>query len=321
MDKSVKSSRLRSLMLVIVTLGVIGAFAYYLYFNADKYSELLRVSASQVAALLGLSLLFPVVSGVMNTYLFRSMGAPISHKDGFLLTVVSTLANQLPISGGIVSKGFYLKRKYGISYTKSFTTTFALFFCFIATNGAVGMMILLYWIFLKGIIIPPVLLIGFAAMISCFFVFWMPVDRIRMPEKIHKWVHEAVQGWEVISKSPALLLKLMGLQVVLLFLSAIRYWLAFRMLSQEIRLDEVLLLATASILTQLVGFAPGGLGVRELIVGTIVSLLGGDMGASMVAVGLDRLISMLPIFIVGGAGMAILGTKISEPIPDESLEL
>lgn len=314
MEENIKISRFRSLILVLVTLGVIGIFICYLYANADKYGDLLRVSVVQVFTLLGLSLFFPVVSGIMNTYLFRSMGAQISHQEGFFLTAASTLANQLPVSGGIISKGFYLKRMHGISYTKSFSATLALFFCFISANGFVGMVILLYWVLAMNIVVPVGLLLGFAAMTSCFFLFWLPVGRIKLPKKIHKLLYEAVQGWMVVRRKPLLLLKLIGLQMILLLLSAIRYWIAFNMLSQTISFSEAMLFATASILTQLVGFAPGGLGVREVIVGVLASVLGFDMGASVVAIGLDRLISTPPIFLVGGISMIVLGKKISEPI-------
>jgi uncharacterized membrane protein YbhN (UPF0104 family) len=209
-----------------------------------------------------------------------------------------------------MSKSFYLKRRYGISYTKSVSSALALFFCFIAVNGWIGLTILLYWTFFQKIIIPWILFIGFAAMSSCFFVFWLPTDRIIVPGKIQKWISEAVQGWTVISKDPALLLKVAGLQTVLLILGVIRYRLAFQMLSQEITFSEATLLANATILSQLVSIAPGDLGIREAIVGTIASMLGFDAGASVVAVGLDRLVSTSTIFLLGGISTYILGRQV-----------
>ena len=307
-----KSSRSRSIILSIITLGLIAAFLYYLYLNADKYLDLLKISTSRVMFLFFLSLVFPLISGVINTYLFRGLGAKLPYRDGFFITAASTLANQLPISGGIVSKGFYLKRKYNLSYTKFFSATAALFLCFIVTNGLVGMAILLFWIFFKNEVVPPVLLIGFTLMVSGLFVFWLPIDRIKVPDRIYKRIHQAIEGWMLISRNPALLMKLLGLQSVLLVLLAIRYWLAFHMLSQNVTFGEVMLFSTASILTQLVSIAPGGLGVREAIVGAVASALGFDTGASVVAVGLDRLVSTFTILLIGGISIVILGKQISD---------
>jgi uncharacterized protein (TIRG00374 family) len=96
---------------------------------------------------------------------------------------------------------------------------------------------------------------------------------------------------------------------------AARYWLAFRMLSQQLTFGEVVLLSSSSVLTQMAGFAPGGLGVREAIVGAVASALGFDLAVSMVAVSLDRLISTVVILIIGGVSTVILGKQISDSQP------
>ena len=282
-----KTQRFQSILLSIISLGIIAAFVYYLYVNANQYRDLLHVSATGAAMLFVLSLVFPILNGLQNVFLYRSLGAEISYRDGFLLTAASTLANQLPISGGVISKGYYLKRKYNLSYTKFVSSTIALFVCFVAVNGFIGMPILLYWILFEKIVVHPVLLIAYAIMAACLLIFWLPLDRIKLPKKIRNWSHQAIEGWILISRNPVLLFQLVGSQFLLMLLLAIRYWLAFRMLSQNVTVAQTLLFATASILTQLVSIAPGGLGVREALVGGVASALGFDAGVSVVAVGLE----------------------------------
>jgi len=256
-----------------------------------------------------LSLAFPLLNGLQNTFLYRNLGANITHQEGLWLTAVSTLANQLPISGGVVSKGIYLKYKYNLSYTRFVSSTFALFFCFVAVNGAVGMITLLYLTFFEKIVISPILWFAFAAMFFCFSIFWLPLNHIKLPKRFHESFQRAIEGWIIISKNFSLLLQLMSLQSVLLVLLALRYWVAFHMLSQNVSAGQTLLFASASILTQLVSIAPGGLGVREAIVGAIAAVFGFNASTSIVAVGLDRLISTLVIILTGGIGMRILGMQ------------
>ena len=296
----------------MLSIGLIIAFFCYLYLNAEKYLDLLEFSIPDISVIFLLSLSFPLVSGASNVYLFRSLGANISYKDGFYLAAASTLANQLPVSGGILSKGFYLKRRHEISYTKFFSATTALFFCFLVVNGIIGVFVLLYWYFSKNTPISPMLMFGFLLMVACVSAFGLPLERIKFPEKIHRWIHQSMEGWLLIRRNTFLLLRLIGLQTILMLLLAIRYWLAFRMLSQNISLDQAVLFSAASILTQVVSIAPGGLGVRELIVSAVASALGFDLGASIAAVGLDRLISTLGIFLMGGASSVVLSKQISE---------
>jgi uncharacterized membrane protein YbhN (UPF0104 family) len=308
-----KNQRFRSVLLYVISLAIVAAFIYYLYINSDKFLGILHISPLFVAVILILSLANPVLNGAINTYMFQGLGADLSHRDGFLLAAVSTLANQLPVPGGLVSKGIYLKRKYNLTYTKYLSATLALFFCFIAVNGFIGVVILLYWILYKGIAVPIILLGGFSLMTVCLSIFWLPLGRIKIPKMIHGRIHQAEEGWMLISGNPVLLLKLIGIQSSLMLILALRYWLAFHMLSQSITIGQAILFSSASVLTQLVSIAPGGLGVREAIVGGVASALGFDIGVSIVAVGLDRLIVTISIVILGGISTIIMGKEISEP--------
>lgn len=308
-----RSPRLRLILLTLFTLGLVFAFFYYLYVNADEYFQLIHISPLAVLFLLILSIIFPTINGQINALLFRGVGVQqFPYRDSFHLAAVSSLANQLPISGGIASKAFYLKYKYNLSYTKFASATLALFICFVAVNGVIGTTILLYWIIIQKIDVSLLLLGGFVVMSAFLLLLWMPIDRINVPGSIYKWLHKAIEGWLLISENSLLIIKLVGLQTCLMILLAIRYWIAFRMLSQNVTLGVVVLFATASVMTQLASFAPGGLGAREAIVGAVASALGFDFGVSIVAVGFDRLVSTVVIFLVGSASTFILGKQLSD---------
>ncbi len=316
-----KNQGFRTAVLSIISLGIIAAFVYYLYVNANQYLELLNVSAKGATMLFVLSLAFPLINGMQNILLYRSLGTGISYRDGFLLTAASTLVNQLPISGGIISKGFYLKHKYNLSYTVFISSTMALFVCFVVANGFMGMSILFYLILFKKIVVHPALLIAYTTMAACLLIFRLPLGRIKIPEKIRSWSYQAIEGWMLISKNPVLLCQIIGLQFLLVLLLAVRYWLAFHMLSQDVTVAQTLLFSTASILTQLVSIAPGGLGVREAIVSGVASTLGFDAGVSLVAVGLDRLVSTIMVVLLGWISIVILSKQISNTSikPDDQM--
>jgi uncharacterized membrane protein YbhN (UPF0104 family) len=302
----------RVILLSLATLAIVAGVVYYLYANADKYLRLLRVSFTGVLALAALSLAFLVMNGLINTYMFRGLGAKLSHREGFLLASAATLANQLPLPGGIVTRGIYLKHKHSISYSKYLSAQLALFVCTVAIDGLVGLSLLLDWQFIEGARLSPLLISAFAAMSAFILVFWLPFGRMRMPAAIHNWTNEALEGWMIFSKNPALLLRLLGLQMGMVILLAMRYWLAFHMLSQASTAGQALLFSTASVLTQLITFAPGGLGVREAIVGALASALGFELTVSVAAVELDRLVATLTIVIVGWISAVLLGRHISE---------
>ena len=306
------SSRLHSAFILIFVLSLLVAFVYYLYTNANEYLTLLHFSLLPIVLILSLTIGGFLINGAINTYLFRGLGVELSFRDGFLLAASSTLANQLPISGGIIARGFYLKREHNFPYAKFFSATLALFFCFVAANGIIGLAILAYWMFFTGKAIHPLLIAGFFLMTVSILTFWLPIGRVRMPVRILHLFDQALNGWYLIRKNYLLVAKLIGLQTGLMLMLAFRYWLAFHMLSQDVSVGDVILFSSAAVLTQLVSVAPGGLGVTEAIVGGVASALGFDLGVSVAAVALDRLISTMVILLVGGISTVILGKQMTE---------
>lgn len=302
---------IRPVFLTVFNLGIIAIFIFYLYDNSEKYLSLLRLSSTSIVFLLLLAFTSPFLNGAINTHMFRGLGANLSHREGFLLASVSTLANQLPISGGILAKGFYLKHKYDISYTKYLSSMFALFFCTITAYGFLGLTILVQWTIFMRNEVPSPLWVGFGGMASSLLVFWLPFERIHIPKALVVWKQKALEGWEIIGRSPLLIIKLLGIQTTMMLLLAIRYWLAFHMLSQNVTIGQVLLFSSATILTNLVSFAPGGLGVREAIVAGLALTLGFDAGTSVVAVSLDRLTSTIVIMMTGWISTVILGREFT----------
>lgn len=302
-------NKLSPRLLMIISLIIISAFVYYLYVNAEQYKKLLQVSVEGVAVIFLLSLAFPLLNGMQNIYLYRSLGAVLSVRDGFYLTAASTLANQLPISGGIVSKAVYLNYRYELSYMRFISSTLALYLCFISINGFIGLTILLSWIFIYKTPVTSILLIAYGVMAACLLFFRLPLGKIRLSQKMHMRIERVIEGLEIINNDPTLLWRLVILQVILVFLLALRYWFALHMLSQNVTIGQTMLFASSTILTQLVSIAPGGLGVREAIVGAVAVAIGLDPGTTMVAVGLDRLVSTVMIVLTGWLSILMLGKE------------
>jgi len=307
-----KFLRSRSVWLTIINLVVITALLYYLYSNADQYLGLLHLSATKILLILILSSTSPLLNGLINAYMFQSLGVKLNLKDGFFLAAASTLANELPVAGGIFAKGYYLKNRYNLSYTKYFSASLAFFVCIVAVNGGIGLVILSYWAVFKGTISSPFLWIGFGAMTAVLLVFLLPLKHGSIPGKIRLWIDRFLDGWMLISNNPRLLIKLIIFQTALMFVFAVRYWLSFHMVSQYVTFSQSVLFSSATVLTQLVSFAPGGLGVREAIVGSLSSVLGFSLQGSVAAVGLDRLISTTVTVLIGWPSIIILGNKIKD---------
>lgn len=300
-----------SVFIPLINIIIVAGLLYYLYINADQYLGLLSVSIPGIISLLLLASTSPLINGFINAYMFQAMDVKLGLKDGYYLAAASTLANELPVSGGIFAKGYYLKSVHQLSYTTYFSASLAFFVCIVAVNGGIGLAILLFWMLFKHTPTSLFLWVGFGAMTSTLFLFLLPLKHKSIPDKLRLWIDKFLDGWISISRNPQLLLKLIFFQTVLMFVFAVRYWLAFHMLSQNVTYSQAMLFSSATVLTQLISFAPGGLGVREAIVGSISTALGFPLSASVAAVGLDRLVAIVVTVILGWRSMVVLGKQIS----------
>jgi hypothetical protein len=300
-----------SIVSAVTGIIIVAGLTYYLADNSPNYVPLLQVSAIGAAGILVLSLTIPVINGLINVYLFSMLGVGLTFREGFHLAATATLANQLPLPGGLVARGAYLRGRHDLAVPKYLSAMAALFICTVSADGLIATALLSYW-GLIGAGRPPVTLFtAFAVMAAAGLVFLIPVWRARLPGIAGQWLQSGVRGWRVIGGNIRGLFRLIALQTCFMLVFALRLWVAFHMVSQDISYGQAILLACGSMLTQLASFAPGGIGVREAIVGGIATALGFDLIVSIAAVELDRLLSTATILIVGGFSTWMLTRRIS----------
>lgn len=292
-------TKLRSSLPGLLSVIILLIFFGYLYRNIDRYQELLDLAVGSILLLLGLILIFICIGGLTNYKLYRGLDIPLLLNEGIGLATINTLANQLPFTGGLVAKGFYLKRKYALAYTHFLSATLALYICLVTTSGVVGLIVLGYLRLVDGKTIPTPLVLGFLGLAMSFTLFWLPFDPSIVSGKWKRRIVQLVQGWRVLSQNRPLIVELVALGLLGIFVMAGRFWVVLHMLSQDITLLQCVLLSSSLILTNLVNITPGALGIREGIVAGVVALLGFDPGVSVVAVGIDRLVALLVIIILG----------------------
>ena len=250
----------------VLLVGVLLIFGTYLGKNINRYQQLFNLKLSSFLYLLGLVFLFILINGTINYFFYRALDVFLEYNESIGLATVNTLANQLPFAGGLIAKGTYLKKRYHLSYTRFLSATMALYVCFLVVNGLVALVVLGYWAFLQSRNVPLGLVLGFTGMVAGVLSFWIPFDKIPLPKKLNRRLVQLIDGWQCLRNNLRIVGIMVTLQMVGLFIFSGRLWLSFRAFSQNVSYTECLLFSSATVLTRLVSFAPGGLGVRESII-------------------------------------------------------
>ncbi|MEM7333474.1 MAG: lysylphosphatidylglycerol synthase transmembrane domain-containing protein [Chloroflexota bacterium] len=290
----------------LLSAFILAIGAYFLSQNLDQYLELLEFSIPTVLILALVGVLFILGNGVNNYVLYRHLGAQVSLNESVGLAAINTLANYLPFAGGMLAKSVYLRKRHQVPYGRFFSATLSLFVCLISANGLLGLLVLSSW-FLRGDPVQPILWFGYGVMFAIILILFVPIPERIIPQRLKKSFDSLTEGWQIIIKTPSLFLTLIGIQLVMMVLSALRFWLAFRLYSQEISFGQAILFATAIVLTQIVSLTPGGLGVREGIVAALAITQSYPADIAVLAVATDRLIATIVFFILGTIYTTILG--------------
>lgn len=251
-----------------------------------------------------------VGNGLLNLIYYKLFNVELSILEGIALASVNSLGNLFPFSGGVVLKGFYLKKKYNVSYSQFFGGTTALYFCFVSLSGLVGVSILSYWAFLKIHEFNFLLFSSFVCLFGTAVFLFVPLDNI--PKLFGLKISEYFfQGWMTLKKQPKYILYVNLIKLILLFFLAGRLLFSFKFLSMDVGFLECLLFACGATLANIVGIAPGGVGVRESIVAILSEILGFNFGLSVLAVGFDRIIETTLILIFSFLSSNYLKKNIS----------
>ena len=304
-----------SWLVYIFPMCVLIALALYVGNNIEKFDELFQLSPLALGQLILLISLFLTLNGILGTLLYRASGVSIGFLEGIGLGVMSSLANLLPFAGGIVSRAVYLRWRHGLTYGSFLGVTTALYIIFFTVNGVLALTSLIILIRLNSYEARSLWLLFslFTAMAMSILVIFFPLEKI-LPKQWKKFGKQLLGGWMVLRQQPKVTLLIVGVQIVGVFLYAGRYWISFHALSQDVSYIQCLLFSSATVLTQLVSIAPGGLGVQEGIVAGVATVLGFDPGVSAVAVSLDRLVATTMVVFSGTLSTYLLGKDIVKDI-------
>ncbi len=275
---------------IVFTFVVAAAYVIVVNRNWQTYAQLARFAAFPIAAIVFATALPD--RALVNRWLFRAVGANMSLAESYGFTVTGTLAGQLPLAGGIAAKGFYLKKRFNLPYATYLSATASVFVIAASAAGLTGVVGLLLHSLASGDKLIWPLLAGFAAMAATpLLLFWSPTIIAERP-RIYELIRRVTTGMRILSVESGLLIKLVLLSTGGVIFFAFRLWAAFKLFSTEVPFEYCLVFSAATTMTQLVGFAPGGLGIREGIVAALGTMADVDPAISIVAVGIERLLSV-----------------------------
>lgn len=269
--------------LIVGGLLVIGALVAVIA-NRETMTGALDALASPSPLLL-LLLVGSVLANIIITatlfHLLLSRFGRVGFMEMQALIAGTTLLNYLPLRPGLLGRVAYHKRVNDIAVRDSIRA--------LIETLLLGLFVSL-WCFIAIVI----------AQLAAADLLWIVCAPL--PLLALACLHRAWRFWSL-----AVLLRTLDIAAW-----TCRYWLAFRLLGQEITWDTAVLLAIVSMFATMIPFISNGLGVREWAVGLITPLLDSTqvLEVALTADLVNRGMEMLIVVITGLIGLAWLARHV-----------
>ncbi len=214
-------------------------------------------------------------------------GSPFAWRDAVHTTVVASLANLLPLPGAVAVRTTALMRR-GASLRRA---------------GEANVLAAMIWASVAA------LLGGLAALredsggaVAVLVALAGAVALAVLAARVRRLAGAAVAQ------------SLVFIELLTVLVSGSRLFLAARVVRQMVSIDEAIVFSLGQVLAALIGFVPGGLGLRELLAGGMASVIGSDADVAIAATVVDRAaaqVGMLVVLLVlvvvpGGPGGRLL---------------
>ncbi len=273
-------------LITILTIVVVGVFV--IKYQQD-FSKVRDITITQFLQLFVLSSLTISVNGLKVKLITSTAGIRLSFREWFGLASISISLNGIFSKTGSVVTSNYLKRAYGFPYM-SYVGAFAGdFLITLLISAWIGLVVSLYLV----IFVKPdytFLVAGFLIVImSLFLLLKSNLNFQRHHYRIIDTIIRAITSLNSLLQNKKLFWNLCCFGIMLLMLSALRFYVASTVLHLDIPISYCFLFAIIIMAVRALPLLQGDIGTRELAIGLMSEFLGTGLKEGFLVAVVDRI--------------------------------
>lgn len=288
-------------------VALIALLCAYVYSERESMSQLLRLDAAVVAAMLTLALCACVLNCVYHRVILSTYRIPLSLTDwmGVVLTA-NAMAYVLPLRADLVFSAAYYKRVKGLEYVKSVSMAAGN----IVFGVAFALLQMLAALLCTGLIEgtwPGTLWLIWAAgatAVALFVAFSLLMgDRRPRLFTRFKLVSDVADGFNALLQNRRMLCQLLLCLILNNAVQLALYIACFHAIGMDVTVYQALFYNSVSWISTVVAIVPGNIGIKEAVMGIATSLMGAVF-QNGVAVSLLQRVAVMIVYMVLGAAWA-----------------
>ncbi len=284
----------------ILGFVILAFLLWYLARHWEQLKSILHLSPTQLLAMYFLYGLTALIGARIVQCLINTLHTKTLFWDMFWLHNAALLLNYVPMKYGTIFRANYLKHHYGLAYAHFASFFLYLTFLMTATATAVGMVVLLTIYGLCEYEHKILSIVFFTTAIGSIILLLLPLPEPKGQGMFSTTFRNFLSGRHQIAKAK----KTVFISVILLTLNflftAIRFWIIYHSIGEDIHPGGYFILGALGVVTLFVGLTPGSLGIREIVLGFGAVVLGIPLEIGILAAMIDRAVTTVYIFTVGG---------------------
>lgn len=284
----------------ILGIAILAWLVLYLVNHADQLKALKQFSGIQFAMLQFLWFLLLSSHALVVQSLLRPHQIKADVLDMVNLNNAALLLNYAPMKFGTLFRANYLKRHYGLAYSRFVTFFMYLTFLTVAVGGSIGLATLIVFYDLGAHGTKILATIFFTTVAGSMLLLFIPLPVPKGQAWFSTKLRSFLSDRRHISSDYGAILQATAFLMISFALTALRLGMVYRSLGLNIHPAGCLVLGAISFVVLFIGLTPGALGIRELVLSSGAVVLGIPFEAGILAAMVDRAAAMSYAFLVGG---------------------
>ena len=276
----------------LLTAGILFLLGFLLFDYKKELLLILDISVFQFTLISILILTSIFLNGSKLNKITKNFNVYLSTKEWFALSSMTTLFNNFIYKSGSIVTSKYLKSRHAFPYS-AFAAAFVcdqLILLFIAL--IIASIIFFYLgIFIKELICLILILIATVSILFFLYRLKKPLPSSLNP--IFSQLKNVIQNFNLLLTNKNLLFSLIVHNVLLVLTIVFRISISSSILHLDIPLSSCFLFTAIIMFTRIIPITVNDMGLRELTVGFLSSILGSGLKAGVLITSIDRVFDLI----------------------------
>lgn len=288
-------------------------FVRYLWNNRVIFSQAPDLATTDIVLIVILIIGTWVSTSTQNYLLFRAARSPIRFFESLILTMASVFGNYLPMRIGTVVKAHYLQSIHGLDYV-GFASVFSIrLILTMISAGAFGLGALVALLLTENLVSLPLtgILLSFTLGPSLIYFLAPKSTKFHQKTVLSRLIYKFVDGFESLRAQPQIAVMCLLLICLQYTFLAARFVVVSRVIGQPLELSTIFIMVSVTTITNFVAITPGGIGVRESVMGYASVATGTSFSQGLILGSVDRVILLSMVALFGGFSFLYVWLKLN----------